>query len=380
MRSRLDIALALVIAGVGQLDVWASDRTGANVVGPRPAVAAFYLVTSLALAWRRRAPVAVALLVLGANLLQALAFGASEGQGVLLPALVAMYSAGANAPRSRALVPLALLPLVIVGRELTNPENIDARNVLDALAWDATLLAAWLLGAYLRTSRLYVAALEERTARAEQAREERARAAVAEERARIARELHDEVAHAVTVMVVQAEAAEEILASDPERAREPLRRVQGIGREALAELRQLVGILRQQEAAAERAPQPGIADLDTLLVRVREAGLPVELRVEGEPMRLPAALDLCTYRIVQEALTNSLKHAGPAQATVALTYGERFLELEVSDDGRGLAASNGAGHGLAGMRERVALFGGALESGPRAGGGYRIHARLPVPR
>lgn len=380
MRSRLDIALALLVAGVGQLDVWASDRTGANVVGPRPVVAGLYLVTALALAGRRRAPVAVALLVLGVNLVQALAFGASEGQGVLLPALVAMYSAGANSPRPRSLVPLLFLPLLIVARELTNPENIDARNVLDALAWDTTILAAWLLGAYLRTSRLYVAALEERAARAEQAREERARAAVAEERARIARELHDEVAHGVTVMVVQAEAAEEILASDPERAREPLRRVHGIGREALAELRQLVGILREQEPEAERAPRPGIADLDALLVRVREAGLPVELRIEGEPMRVPPALDLCTYRIVQEALTNSLKHAGPARATVALNYGERFLELEVSDDGRGLAASNGAGHGLAGMRERVALFGGAFESGPRAGGGYRIHARLPVPR
>jgi signal transduction histidine kinase len=223
MRSRADIAIALAVVVVGQLDVWASDQTGANVVGPRPVVAVFYLLTALALAWRRRAPFAVALVVLAANVVQALALGASEGQGVLVPALIALYSAGAYEERPRSLVPLALLPLVILARETTNPENTDLASVLDALAWDVTIVAAWLLGAYLRTRRLYVAELEERALRAERAREEQARAAVADERARIARELHDAVAHGVTVMVVQAEAAEEMLDADPERARQPLR-------------------------------------------------------------------------------------------------------------------------------------------------------------
>jgi len=380
MRSRADIAIALAVVVVGQLDVWASDQTGANVVGPRPVVAVFYLLTALALAWRRRAPFAVALVVLAANVVQALALGASEGQGVLVPALIALYSAGAYEERPRSLVPLALLPLVILARETTNPENTDLASVLDALAWDVTIVAAWLLGAYLRTRRLYVAELEERALRAERAREEQARAAVADERARIARELHDAVAHGVTVMVVQAEAAEEMLDADPERARQPLRKVQRSGREALVELRRLLGILRQEDAAAERGPQPGLADLDLLLARVRESGLEVHLRIDGEPVQLPGGLDLSAYRIIQEALTNSLKHAGPARATVALIYGDGVLELEVADNGHGVGTSNGSGHGLAGMRERVALYGGQLESGPGPKGGYVVRARLPVPQ
>jgi signal transduction histidine kinase len=379
MRSRADIAIALAVVVVGQLDVWASDQTGANVVGPRPVVAVFYLLTALALAWRRRAPAAVALVVLAANVVQALALGASEGQGVLVPALIALYSAGAYEERPRSLVPLALLPLVTLARETTNPENTDLANVLDALAWDVTIVAAWLLGAYLRTRRLYVAELKERALRAERAREEQARAAVADERARIARELHDAVAHGVTVMVVQAEAAEEMLDADPERARQPLRKVQRSGREALVELRRLLGILRQEDAAAERGPQPGLADLDLLLARVRESGLEVHLRVDGEPVQLPGGLDLSAYRIIQEALTNSLKHAGPTRATVALIYGDGVLELEVADDGQSMGTSNGSGHGLAGMRERVALYGGELESGPGPKGGYVVRARLPVP-
>jgi signal transduction histidine kinase len=380
MRSRADIAFALTVAVLGQLDVWASDLTGANVVGPRPVVAAFYLVTALALAWRRRASFVVALTVVGVNIVQALVFGASEGQGVLVPALVALYSVGANEERPRSLVPLALLPVVALARAVTNPENTDLANLLDALAWDSTIAAAWLLGAYLRTRRLYIAELTERATRAEQAREEQARAAAVNERARIARELHDAVAHGVTVMVVQAEAAEEMLAGDPERARRPLRKVQRTGREALVELRRLLGVLREEDAAAERGPQPGLADLDVLIADVEEAGLPVELLVEGEPVPLPSGIDLSAYRIVQEALTNSLKHAGRARATVALTYSKDVLELEVSDDGRGNAASNGAGHGLAGMRERVALYGGELEYGPQPGDGYLVRARLPVPR
>lgn len=380
MRSRFDIAVALIVALVGQFDVWAPSLTGANVVGPRPAVSAVYLVSALALAWRRSAPFAVAIVVLVAYLVQALAFGGSEGPGVLVPALVTLYSAGAYDERPRSLIPLALLPIVILARELTNPENTDLANVLDALAWDSTIAAAWLLGAYLRTRRLYVAELQERAARAEQAREDEARAAVADERARIARELHDAIAHGVTVMVVQAEAAEEMLSGAPERARKPLHQVQRTGREALVELRRLLGIMREEDAAAERAPQPGLANLEALVETVREAGLPVDLRVEGRPAPLPSGLDLSAYRIVQEALTNSLKHSGAERATVAVTYGDRVLDLEVSDDGRGRTPARSAGHGLAGMRERVALYGGELESGPRRGRGYRVRARLPVPR
>ncbi len=380
MRSRLDVALALAVAVVGQLEVWASDLMGAKMVGARPAVAAFYLVTALALAWRRRAPFAVAVVVVTADVVQALAVGTSEGQGVLVPALIALYSVGAHEERPRSLVPLALLAPVVLARETNNPDNSDLAHLLDALAWESTLVAAWLLGAYLRTRRLYVAELKERAFRAERAREEQARAAVANERARIARELHDAVAHGVTVMVVQAEAAEEMLSGDPERARQPLRKVQGSGREALVELRRLLGLLRDEEAETLRGPQPALADLEALIADVEEAGLPVELRVDGERVALPSGLDLSAYRIVQEALTNTLKHAGPATATVDVIYGDGALELEISDDGLGQAVSNGAGHGLAGMRERVALYGGELTCGPRAEGGYVVRARLPLHR
>jgi signal transduction histidine kinase len=378
MRSRVDIAIALVVAVVGQLDVWVSDLTGARVVGPRPVVAAFFLVTALSLAGRRRAPLAVAMVVVGVNVVQALALGASEGPGVLVPGLIALYSVGAHEERPRSLLPLAGLVAVVLARETNNPDTTDLRHLLDALAWESTIFAAWLLGAYLRTRRLYVAELEERAVRAERAREEQARAAVADERRRIARELHDAVAHGVTVMVVQAEAAEEILGRDPERVRQALGKVHQTGREALVELRRLLGVLRDEDVKPERGPQPGLADLDTLVAAVEEAGLPVELRVEGAPVVLPGGLDLSAYRIVQESLTNTLKHAGPTSATVVLTYGDGVLELEISDEGLGPRSANGAGHGLTGMRERVALFDGELESGPRPGRGYVVRARLPV--
>jgi signal transduction histidine kinase len=227
------------------------------------------------------------------------------------------------------------MPIVILVREVRNPENVDLANVLDALAWDATIIAAWLLGAYLRTRRLYVAELRERALRAEREREEQPRAAVADERARIARELHDAVAHGVSVMVVQAEAAEEMLGvGDLERARAPLRKVQGSGREALVELRRLlIGMLREPDADADRAPQPNLSNLDALVVTIRESGLPVDLQVEGTPSPLPAGLDLSAYRIVQEALTNALKHAGPAHATVVVTFRGDTLELDWSRGG-----------------------------------------------
>jgi signal transduction histidine kinase len=206
---------------------------------------------------------------------------------------------------------------------------------------------------------------------------------VADERARIARELHDVVAHNVSVMVVQAGAARRTIERDPDRAREALTSVEATGRQALDEMRRLLGVLRTEDEATElRAPQPSVSHLDELVAHVREAGLPVDLVVEGEPRPLMSGVDMSAFRIVQEALTNSLKHAGPAHARVRLRYGEHDLCLEVVDDGRGLAAdapaSNGGGHGLVGMRERVALFGGELQAGPRTGGGYVVSARIPL--
>lgn len=224
----------------------------------------------------------------------------------------------------------------------------------------------------------------------EQARlaEERARQtevaaelAVDEERRRITRELHDVLAHSVSVMTVQASAVRRLLGPEQEREREALRTVEETGRQALSEMRRLVGIMRSDEEAPALAlaPQPGIRTLPALVEQVRQSGLPVELSVEGEPVHLPAGVDLSAYRIVQEALTNALEQAGrPAHAWVAVRYAGDDVEIEVADDGRIDGAGEAAGHGLIGMRERVALCGGEFRSGPRPGGGFCISARLPV--
>ena len=219
---------------------------------------------------------------------------------------------------------------------------------------------------------------KERAERAEREREERARTAVTEERARIARELHDVVGHSVSVMTVQASAVRRLLKPEQQREREALLIVEQTGREALAEMRRMVGVLRRPEEAPALAPQPSLEHLGKLVEQAREAGLPVELRVEGDPLPLPAGVDLTAYRLVQEGLTNALKHARAERAQVLVRYGARDIEITVSDDGRGTGSGDGDGHGLVGMRERVAVYGGELEAGPRPEGGYRLQARLPV--
>jgi signal transduction histidine kinase len=202
--------------------------------------------------------------------------------------------------------------------------------------------------------------------------------AVAEERQRIARELHDVIAHSVSVMTVQAGAVRRLLLPDQVRERQALEIVESTGREALTEMRRLVGLLREQGAMPEFAPQPSLRTLDILIGTVREAGLEVDLDVQGDERELPPGVDLSAYRLVQEALTNTLKYAGPAQAWVTLRWRDNELELEVANNGRTEAASNGSGHGLAGMRERVALCGGTLETGPRDGGGFVVRCHLPL--
>jgi signal transduction histidine kinase len=201
---------------------------------------------------------------------------------------------------------------------------------------------------------------------------------VSDERARIARELHDVVGHSVSVMTVQASAVRRLLRPHQERQREALLVVEQTGREALAEMRRMVGVLRRPEEGPALAPQPSLEHADKLVEHAREAGLQVELSIEGTPEQLPAGLDLTAYRLVQEGLTNALKHAQASHAEVVVQYGEGFVEVTVSDDGHGVGSGDGGGHGLVGMRERVSVYGGELEAGPRAGGGYRLRARLPL--
>ena len=236
----------------------------------------------------------------------------------------------------------------------------------------------WSAGYFLSTRSQQIAEAAERADRLERAREEDARVAVAEERARIARELHDVVGHSVSVMTVQAAAARRLLLPEQEREREALLVVEQTGREALAEMRRLVGVLRRPEEAPALAPQPSLDHVDKLVASAREAGLPVELRVEGEPVQLPAGLDLTAYRLVQEGLTNAVKHAQAQRAEVLVTYGDGHVEITVSDDGAGGGDGDGGGHGLVGMRERVSVYGGELDAGPRLEGGYALRARLPV--
>lgn len=247
---------------------------------------------------------------------------------------------------------------------------------------------AWVLGDSLRTRRAYFDQLEERAARLEREREAQSKVAVAAERARIARELHDVVAHNVSVMVVQADGAAYVMDAAPDQAKQALETISSTGRQALAEMRRLLGVLRTGDApeSGEYVPQPDVEQIEDLVAQVRQTGLAVDFKVEGTPRPLPSGVELTAYRVVQEALTNTRKHGGPdAGASVRLVYFDDGLGLLIEDDGRGAAhelyedgGADGAGHGMIGMRERVGMVGGTLDAGPRPGGGFRISALLPL--
>jgi signal transduction histidine kinase len=336
------------------------------------------LLHTLPLAARRRFPLAV----LATSVASGLAFAALDLSPDLLwmTLLVAVYSVAAYGSRWVSLAGLVVAELGWAALQLT-PGRFQAPTVIS----NALLIAAvWLLGHFVGVRRLNVLQLEERTAELEQAREELARRAVVEERLRLARELHDVVAHAMSVIAVQSGVGAHVANTQPKEARRSLAAIEATSRAALEELRRLLGVLRQEdEPQGDLAPVPGLADLDSLLAEVSKAGLAVKLQVNGTRPPLPAGVDLSAYRIVQEALTNVVKHAGPAHAQVVVGYRDQDVTVEVIDDGRGapVSASDGqvgTGHGLIGMRERVAAFSGELEVGPRPGGGFRVAARLPL--
>jgi signal transduction histidine kinase len=332
-------------------------------------------LTTLPIALRRIRPVGVLTVTVSAETLLLLF---SSRVQVPLGVIVALYTVASRCERPVAIraaewVALPITVGVIVNTGL-HPERIIPKLALFAIAW--------VLGDNIRTRRAYLAELEARAARLEREREERDERAVAGERNRIARELHDVIAHNVSVMVVQASAGEEVFDTDPSRARESLAAVASTGRAALTELRRLLGVIRSEEGedTPAYAPQPGLEYLDELVGQVRETGLAVDVTVLGEPRELPEGVGLCAYRIVQEALTNTLKHADATRAQVSLRYVADALELQVLDDGRGAAPVNGdgSGHGLIGMRERVALFGGELSARSRPDHGYEVIARIPL--
>jgi signal transduction histidine kinase len=382
-----DSGLALVAAVVSTL-VFAEFLGGAQPALPRGTLALGYalvLLHTLPLAARRRFPGAVLALSVGSGLAVAAIGLPPVVLGVAI--LVAVYGVAAYGDRWVSLAGLAAAELGSAAVQLT-PGRFQAPTVVS----NALVIgAAWLLGHFVGVRRAYTARLEgrtaeleERTAQLDEAREELARRAVTEERLRLARELHDVVAHAMSVIAVQSGVGAHVADTQPEEAAKALAAIEATSRAALTELRRLLGVLRQDsEPRGDLAPVPGLADLDSLLAEVAKAGLAVRLRVEGTPSQLPAGVDLSAYRIVQEALTNVVKHAGPARAQVRICYGDHDVAVEVTDNGRGVMALAGdgrvgTGHGLIGMRERVAAFGGDLEVGPYPGGGFRVAARLPL--
>jgi signal transduction histidine kinase len=370
---RRDVLLGLALVAVGEAEV-ASEH-----LHPYGASVPMFVVLMGALAWRRRAPLVVVAVGFAATLIAA-GFGVSQHKpfSPILAIFVALYSLALYATPRRALLGLAYAGACVYAQIGLAMHHGESYGGTDFGFIAVLLLAPWLVGKAMHGRVAHMGALERRAEQAERERERRAEEAAREERARIARELHDVIAHSVSVMVVQAGAAEEVLRQAPEQALEPIRAVQDTGRAALAEMARLLGMLRRDGGELGLAPQPGLDNVDALVEQARRGGLQVELRREGGRRPLPLGVDLSAYRIVQEALTNTRKHAGPARATVTIRYAADALELEIADDGAGARNGAGGGHGLVGMRERVALYGGELEAGPTATGGFRVHAHLPI--
>jgi signal transduction histidine kinase len=372
-----DGLLAGLLAAVSLVTLWYVWDECEDGCDPPAVAAGLVLATTLPLVWRRRHPLTVGL-VTG---LATAAYGFARYPDLAMPiaigGVVGMYSVAAWGGRRAAVVSgwIAVVVLVIV---LSLP-RADS-DVVDAAFVSLLLAGAWVLGDRARVQRALTAELAERAARLEREQAAEARRAVAEERTRIARELHDVVAHHVSMMVVQAEAGPVAVERDPARAAGAFEAIAATGRQALVEMRRLLGVLRGDgEPAPSLAPQPGLAQVPSLVEQVGRAGLEVELVVEGQETPLPAGIDLSAYRIVQEALTNAIRHGGEGRARVLVRYGERDLDLRVWNEGRPAQGDGSpSGRGLLGMQERAHLFGGELRAGPAPEGGFTVHARLPI--
>jgi signal transduction histidine kinase len=373
----VDWSLALGLMGYAEADVWL--RHGI-VPGPQAVGAVGLAAMTAPLGLRRRWPLAVTCVSMAALAAESLgAGGAPEGGVVLLPVLLVLYTVAAHESLRPALIGALVALAAVIVQSVQDPKLAGVGDIVlvDGFFFGLIGGAVWLMGRYVRRRRGLEATLETRASLLESDREQQA-AVIAAERGRIARELHDVIAHTVSVMGIQAAAAAQVLDHDPQRARAPLDSIQTTARDAVEELRWLLGVLRDGSEAAELAPQPDLTGLGDLLERAREPGLPVVLSIEGDRRPLPAGIELAAYRIVQEALTNIRKHAGPARAHVTIRYCPTCLDVLVEDQGRGARGGSGTAHGLVGMRERATLYGGTLEVGPRPGGGFRVHARLPL--
>jgi signal transduction histidine kinase len=331
------------------------------------------LVMTSLLVWRRRAPFTILTAITGVALVQ-LTTGTLNG-GLAL--LVAFYTLALYAPGRHILAGVALLEGAAVVTVLSSDKSLLAWTSLSSI-----LLATWFTSYYVRTRRSYLASLVSRAERLERERDTQAQLGASAERARIAREMHDIIAHNIAVMIALADGATYTVADNPGQAATLMGEVSATGRSALTEMHRLLGVLRQP-AGPGHVPQPTLADIDNLLAAIRAAGLPTRLTVTGQPPALPPSIQLAAYRIIQESLTNTLKHSAAASARVQLTYLPDGVELEVTDDGQPKARPAGApdaeysaGHGITGMRERAAVFGGEVSAGPGPAGGWRVHTML----
>lgn len=368
----LDRLVAAGLVVTGQLQVWA----GNSIPGPKAAIAPLVLVVTAAIAYRRRAPLAVGLLVFSGFTAMLLVAGSVTAVAVGVAWICAAYGVAVWTDTRGFVIGCAWLVVTTWVGQLQPHGSVSngvTFTVVPGLAMLITRRA-------VRDRELRAEALAARAELLERERELHAREAVASERALIARELHDLVAHHVSVMVVQAGAERHALGDEHPDTREALGSIEQAGRQALAEARRLLGMLRRDGDAEGLEPQPGVEQVELLVEQLERAGLPVSYAVEGERVPLPAGVDLCAYRVIQEALTNVLKHAGPARAEILVRYGAEALDVEVRDDGQGAHEVNGdgTGHGLIGMRERVSLYGGELRTGPGATGGFEIRARIPL--
>jgi signal transduction histidine kinase len=370
-----DAGMGIATAGLTAVAAWGPPGlVGPAIVGPWWLRALLPLLMGAALVLRRRAPLLMWIAIWAGIALQSLVTDNPPHDQVLTVVLfAAAYSLGAHASLRRGVAGLVVTaPFIAEISSKGGLLSFSPHSGKGAVALSLfQVLAFWLAGVLVRARRR-AAALATRSA----ALQRQAEQATAAERARIARELHDIVAHHLSVIVLQAAGAR----ASGRPAGAALEKIENSARQALGETRRLLGVLRDPAEEAGLAPQPGIGELDVLAASVRAAGLPVNLVIDGEPAALPAAVDVSVYRIVQEALTNVLKHAGPARAEVTIGCAREAVTIEITDNGTGGSGSQAPadGHGLAGMRERAAVFGGELRAGPRPGGGFAVHARLPL--
>lgn len=353
------------------LAIWSAEQTE-DGVALAPAAFLLFVLGNASLYWRRRHPERVHWVILAAS---ALAMVAGYLNGPIFALGISLYSLGrysADDRRSAAGVIAALVLLLAWEFVLGTVSTEDFFELLIPVGF-------WYAGRRIRRRGEYLRVLRERAEQLQRERNVEAERAVAAERTRIARELHDVVAHQVSLMTVQAGAAKTVVATDSGAAADAMSSVEVAGRQALDELRHLLGVLRPDDDGGELEPQPGRADLPRLIAELRRAGLRVSLSLDDGQRPLPARIELAIYRIVQESLTNVLKHAGPdVRAEVRVSTGKRTVTVEVEDDGAGSTRLPGSGHGIAGMRERAQLLGGTLDAGPRGDGGFSVVARLPT--